>query len=354
MSKLSVVLLRTLFVIAVLLATFFFLRLLFIPLLPFLIALAAAALAEPLVQRLRRKINVTRGFAAFVVTTVLLFVLGGGAGLLVFRLATELADWANRLPEMAAGFPTAWNSLLDHVDNWYSAAPPLIRSTLDSLAQHLAEDAPSIVGNAGEELMNFVSNLASKLPDISLFVITTVLAVYFTSFSYPSILAFLKRQLPPTWQQRCRKLAQCCRSTLLKWLRAEFLLIFVTFLILLVGFWWMGSKYALLLATAIALVDALPVLGTGIILFPWAALSLLIGQTERAISLVMLYGAVLLTHSLLEPRLLAGQADLPPITALLAMYLGFHLMGVGGMILFPVLLLLVKQLSDAGVIRVWK
>lgn len=354
MQKLPVFLSKTLSVIALLLGTFFFFRLLFIPLLPFLIALAFAALAEPLVQRLRRKMGVKRVFAAFMVTTTLLLVLGTGLGTLVFRLVTELMDWTARLPEMAADFPAAWNSALDHMDSWYSAAPPLIRGTLDSLARHLAEDAPSMVGAAGEKLMSTISTLASKLPDIGLFLITTVLAIYFTSFSYPAILVFLKRQLPSGWQQRCRKLAQCCRSTLLKWLRAELLLIFVTFLILLAGFWWMGLEYALLLATAIALVDALPVLGTGVVLFPWAGASLLLGQTERAIALVMLYAAVLLTHSLLEPRLLAGQADLPPITALLAMYLGFHFFGVGGMVGLPVLLLLVKQLSDAGVVRVWK
>ena len=54
------------------------------------------------------------------------------------------------------------------------------------------------------------------------------------------------------------------------------------------------------------------------------------------------------------PRLLAGQADLPPITALLAMYVGFRFMGVGGMILLPIVLLLLKQFQDAGVIRLWK
>ena len=61
-----------------------------------------------------------------------------------------------------------------------------------------------------------------------------------------------------------------------------------------------------------------------------------------------------IVHTLLEPRLLAGQADVPPITALLAMYLGFRFMGVGGMILLPVVLLLLKQFQDAGVIRLWK
>ena len=63
---------------------------------------------------------------------------------------------------------------------------------------------------------------------------------------------------------------------------------------------------------------------------------------------------MLLVHSLLEPRLLAGQAGLPPITALMAMYLGFHFLGVGGMVLLPVLLLLLKQLQDAGVIKIWR
>ena len=183
---------------------------------------------------------------------------------------------------------------------------------------------------------------------------TTVLAVYFTSLSYPSILAFLKRQLPPAWQGRCREAAHCFRSTILKWLRAELLLILATFGILLAGFVWMRLDYALLAAVFTALVDALPVLGTGTVLFPWALGCFLMGSTERGLSLLVLYAVGLIVHTLLEPRLLAGQADLPPITALLAMYVGFRFMGVGGMILLPIVLLLLKQFQDAGVIRLWK
>ena len=115
----------------------------------------------------------------------------------------------------------------------------------------------------------------------------------------------------------------------------------------------MDLDYALLAAAFTALVDALPVLGVGAVLIPWALLSLLLGG-GRSLALLALYAVVTLTHSLVEPKLLAGQADLPPISALLAMYLGFHFMGVGGMILLPVFLLLVKQLQDAGVIRLWK
>lgn len=339
---------------ALLLGTIIFLRYLLVPLLPFLVALAFAALVEPLVQRVTRRLGVTRRFAAFAVTTVLLLVLGAALGTMALRLASELAEWSSRLPFLAAGLPALWDRTLDRLDSWYGSAPPVVRQLLDSLAQQLTDDAPALVGQAGEKVMRLVSAAASGLPDAGLFLVTTVLAIYFTALSYPGMLAFLKRQLPAAWQRRCRKLAQCCRSTLLKWLRAELLLILVTFLLLLAGFWWMGMDYALLLATVIALVDALPVLGTGTVLLPWAGVSLLLGRTGLAIALTALYSVVLLTHSLLEPRLLAGQAGLPPITALLAMYLGFHFLGVGGMVGFPVLLLLAKQLRDAGVVRLWR
>lgn len=350
MQQPPVFLVRAAWAAALLLGTLLFLRYLLVPLLPFLVALAFAALAEPLVQRLRRRLGVTRRFAAFAVTTALLLVLGA----MTLRLVGELAEWSSRLPFLAAGLPALWDSTLDRLDSWYGSAPPVIRQVLDSLAQHLTDDAPELVGRAGERLMALASAAAAGLPDAGLFLVTTVLAIYFTALSYPGMLAFLKRQLPAVWQQRCRKLAQCCRSTLLKWLRAELLLLLVTFLLLLAGFWWMGLDYALLLATVIALVDALPVLGTGTVLLPWAGVSLLLGRTGLAISLTALYSVVLLTHSLLEPRLLAGQAGLPPITALLAMYLGFHFFGVGGMVGFPVLLLLAKQLQDAGVVRLWR
>ena len=131
-------------------------------------------------------------------------------------------------------------------------------------------------------------------------------------------------------------------------------LILTTFVILLAGFTWMGLEYALLAAVFTALVDALPVLGTGTVLVPWALGRLLLGDTGQALALLALYAVGMLVHTLLEPRLLAGQVDLPPITALLAMYLGFHFMGVGGMILLPIVLLLLKQFQDAGVVKLWR
>ncbi len=354
MSQLNVFLQRTISALLVLAGAFVFFRWLLGPLLPFLLALALSAMAEPLVQRVRRWMGVRRSFAAALVTTLLLAIPGGGAALALVRLGVELRQWSTRLPEVVAGFPAMWNSLLDRAGAWYAASPAFLRSALDMLAGRMMEEGPSLAGEVGSWLMRAASSLLSSLPDAGLFLMTTLLAVYFTSLSYPSILAFLKRQLPEAWQVRCRAAARCFRSTILKWLRAELLLILTTFAILLAGFLWMRLDYALLAAVFTALVDALPVLGTGTVLIPWALGCFLTGNVERGLALLVLYAVGLVVHTLLEPRLLAGQADLPPLTALLAMYLGFRFLGVGGMILLPVVLLLLKQFQDAGVIHLWK
>lgn len=339
-----------LFVVSVLL----FFRFLFVPLLPFLISLALSALLEPYVQRLRGVLGVRRSFAAVLLTTAFLLVLGGTVVFLALRLGTELTDWSARLPQVIEEFPILWNSALDKVDIWYTACPPFLRSILDTSADLLTENTPALVGKAGSILMEKISSLAATLPDLGLFTITTILALYFTAVNYSMILTFLKRQLPSAWQPRCRAAVQCCRGAMLKWLRSEIIMILVTFAIMLLGLKWLGYDFALLAAFVIALVDALPVLGAGSVLLPWSLFCFLSGDTSQGLSLIALYAASLLIRSLLEPRLLAGQANLPSITVLLAMYLGFHFLGIGGMLLLPVFLIIVKHLQDAGVIRLWR
>ena len=74
----------------------------------------------------------------------------------------------------------------------------------------------------------------------------------------------------------------------------------------------MTKMTALLLAAATALVDALPVFGTGTVLLPWAAACLLLGQAPRAVALAALYAVISAVHSFLEPKVMAAQAGTIP------------------------------------------
>ena len=71
-------------------------------------------------------------------------------------------------------------------------------------------------------------------------------------------------------------------------------------------------------------------------------------------SLLALFAVISVVRSVLEPKLMAAQAGLPPLASLCAMYVGFCAMGVAGMVLAPMALMLVKQLRDGGYIRLWR
>lgn len=96
----------------------------------------------------------------------------------------------------------------------------------------------------------------------------------------------------------------------------------ITFGELALGLLLLRVDLALVLSALIALVDALPVLGTGTVLVPWALVSLLGGNWKLALGLAVLYGVIWLVRSLLEPRLIGSRVGLPPLAALLSLYVG--------------------------------
>ena len=85
-----------------------------------------------------------------------------------------------------------------------------------------------------------------------------------------------------------------------------------------VGLLLTGIDYALLLGAVIALVDALPLLGSGTVLLPWSLLCFLRGNARCGFALIGVYAAAALTRTVLEPRLLGRQMGLSPLLALLS------------------------------------
>ena len=118
----------------------------------------------------------------------------------------------------------------------------------------------------------------------------------------------------------------------------------VTLLLLLGGFFLLRIPYAPLWALGVCLVDAFPVLGTGTVLLPWALLSLLRQDAARAVGLLGIYVTVTLTRSVLEPKLVGRHLGLDPLVTLMALYAGYKLWGIGGMLIAPLLAVTALQI----------
>ena len=314
--------------------------------LPFLLAFLIASLLEPLVLHLQRRLRFQRSFSALILTLTLLFLLGWLLSLLWSTLLAQMSALLSAAPAFFDAIPAAANDLLSRLERFSAASPEWFSRFLHEQFLQVITDADSLLRALSERTVGALTAAAATLPGSVLAVATCVLALFFTSASYPELCSALERSIPQIAMQKLLRLRDGVMRSLARWLRAQATLSLITFSELLAGFLLIRQRYSLLLAFLITLLDALPVFGTGTALVPWALVTLLFGFPPRAIVLLALYLCTLITRNTLEPRLLSAQAGLPPVASLFAMYLGYCTFGIAGMVLFPFFLLLLSQIRN--------
>lgn len=338
-------------VLAAALGAWAFAALLLPVLLPFGIGLGVCMLAEKPVTLLQSRARMPRWLASGMCVLGLYVLLFGGAFLLCRLLCGEAAGLVRELPELAEGLRAPMAQVQSRL---YALAEKLPDGLGSGLRAGLAS---FFAGGAGlgaklyEKLFSWASGVLGKLPDAVLFLVTAVLSSFMLSGELPAIRSWLARTVRPQWREKARRLLGHMRVTLGAWLRAQFKLMGVTFAIVTAGLLLLRVDYPVLDALIITLVDALPVFGTGTILIPWAIVMFLRGKTRTGVGLVIVYGAAALSRQTLEPRLVGRQVGLDPVLTLLALYTGYRLLGVGGMIVFPLSAMLLKQLWDHSGLR---
>lgn len=347
-------LLTLLYLALFILGGWLFLRVLLPWVLPFLLALGLAWLLERPVCGLVRRFHLRRWVASMLCTMGLALILGGALGLVLWRAVYEVGLLLGRLPVLLAGLPTFGGQVEDWAYRFIVAAPVQYQELLRSGVEGLVSQGISLPNRFYDWLAGMVTGAVGAIPDAALFVFTTALATYFSSATRSKLLAFLRAQVPPRWHARMDQGREVMKGAFGSWLRAQGILMLVTFGILTAGLLFLRVDLALLLAALVALVDALPIFGTGTVLVPWAAVSLLQRDWTLGVGLLVLFGLVSLVRSLLEPRLVGQRIGLPPLAALFAMYLGFSAFGVWGMVFSPLVAIFLKQLHDSGLVRLWK
>lgn len=311
---------------------------------PFLVGLALAALVEPAVKLLTGRPRLPRWGASALCILGLTGAAAGILGGLLWRLTYEAGALLAKLPTLLAGAPTLTEKLERWSYRFLIALPIPLREAVQTGLDGLLEAGAALPNRLYGWLAGVLAGAAAALPAAALFFFTAVLAAYLISANWPEYRELLVRLTPESWQNPLRLSGQKLKRTLGGWLRAQGTLMLVTFGELAAGLLVLRVEFFLLLAAAVALVDALPVFGTGAVLVPWAVVAFLSGQTGLGLGLLALYGVVSLIRSLLEPKLVGDQTGLPPLGALAAMYAGYRLLGVAGMILAPLAASLVCQL----------
>lgn len=318
-------------------------------LLPFSLAVVLALIAEPLVRFFHHRAKLPRWAATGIgmTMTLVLFILV--IMVLVSLLLRELGLLAGVVPDLEdtalQGMDSLQQFLVGLADRTPKNLQPLLRRSVDGMFS----DGTAVIDQISAKLLGLASGILSKLPDSALGFGTWLLAGYMISAKLPGIRSWISGHLPPRWREHYLPMLQKLKRSVLGWLLAQGKLIGITFLILTAGFFILQIRYAPLWAALISLVDALPILGTGIVLVPWSLVCFLQGDSIRAVGLLGTYVTAMLIRQVLEPRFVGKHLGLDPLVTLFAMYAGYRLFGLGGMILSPLFAVTVTQLFQAPV-----
>ncbi len=311
---------------------------------PFLLGTLLALAAEPMVSFLHRKLRVPRPVSAGIGVSMTFCFLAMVLLLLGAFLVRELGLLAGVLPDLEETARSGISLLEGWLLDLASHTPQSIQPLLSENVSALFSDGTALLNKILRFCLGLAGNLFSHIPDSALSLGTAAISGFMISAKLPRIKAWLLRRLPREKLRPLLDTAKRMKTALLGWLLAQCKLMGLTLTILMLGFLLLRIPYAPLWAAAVSLVDALPVLGTGTVLLPWALICFLQADTARAIGLLGIYVTVTLTRSALEPRLLGSHLGLDPLVTLMVLYAGYKLWGIGGMLLAPLLAVTAIQL----------
>ena len=327
-----------------LLTALIFIRFLLPVLLPFLLGAGLALLAEPMTALLCRALRLPRGIASAVSVTVAFCFLTLILLLICALILRELRNLASILPDLELTAQNGMSMLSDWLLGLIHRLPDGIHTILERNITGFFSGGSELLDKAVRYVLGLASAILSHVPDSALMLGTAVISSFMISAKLPRIKLWFQEKFPKKRLQPLLDGLKRMRAAVGGWLKAQVKLSAVTWLILTLGFFLLRIPYAPLWAAAVSLVDAFPILGTGAILLPWSLLNFVQENAARGIGLLGIYAVVSVTRSVLEPKLVGKQLGLDPLLTLAALYAGYRLWGLGGMILAPLLAVTVRNL----------
>ena len=323
---------------------------------PFLIAFIISLIIEPAIKFIMKKTKLTRRTSSIIIFVIVSIVLIGSLAWIIITLFSESSSLLQ--------------GLNDYFDKIYIQFQNFISSmNFDKI--NLSDEVLTVIQNSTGDVLEAVSNwvrnlltglidIVTSLPSMAICIGITVVALYFICVDKIYIIDQIEHHVPKVWVKKIGSHMRDLIKTLGGYLKAEASLVLVSFVISLIGLYILefmnfNISYPLLMALFIGFVDALPILGSGSVMIPWAIISALNGDISLGIAIIVLLIIMSIVRQILEPKLVSKNIGVHPIFTLIAMYTGFKVIGVIGLLIGPIVLIIFKNifasLIDQGVFK---
>lgn len=310
----------------------------FVFFLPIIVAYLIAKTIQPLKNLLHKKLKFPVQLATIIsmmVIITLLAILFYFVGSLIIG---QLSSLGNDLPELGNSIYTSIINAIDNIESLVNFTP----FVFDDLFKNVVDFTVTGLGDFSKNIGLYVIDFLTFLPSLFFYVLIAIISTYYISNDLDHFKDWLKKMSHKF--TLFEKIKDTFRNDILfalvAYLKAQGILMIITFFIVAIGLFLMQYKYFLLIALGVAVLDALPIFGTGTVFGPWIVIQLLNADYRSAIFLTVIYIVATLVRQTLQPKILSSQIGLNPLLTLISIYVGIRLLGVFGIILGPMLLIL--------------
>ena len=311
--------------------------------LPFIIALMLAFLLEPIVVQLMRIIRVRRPYAAVLTLLLAITVISLFIFLIIARLYTELSELAISLPNYGY-FVDLITKQVDSVERFVKVNPQ-IQSTLFASTESLAKTLQDWARSGSVILLGFLT----ALPRVFIIMIVSLVGTLMMSSTYPNVRRFLANLFPRRWHVSAQVVSQDLGTAVVGYIRALAILMSVTAITTIIGLLIIGNRYAVTIGVLAGLLDAVPIVGTGILFGPWIVGLFILGFFGEGFKVIAMWVVTLVIRQFLEPKVMSQGIGLHPLPTLISMYVGLQFLGPIGILVGPGVVITYEALRKVGI-----
>ena len=316
---------------------------------PFLVAFSISIILRHPVDFISKHLKINRKF----VGVLLLLLLYGSISFVFIFFGTKLfryiGELFQKLPEIyTTNIEPALNIIIYKIQDII----PELNVVLD--LENISKYIINIINSISLSAVNLIASIATKIPSFLVKFIFAIIASFLCTLDYYKVTGFIMRQFPERVQEIIINVKQNIFGTIVKFLKAYSILMFVTFIQLSIGLTIFNIPNAITLAVIFSMLDVIPAIGVGGLLIPWSIIEFIKGNYDLAIGLLVIYGIISIVRSILEPKVIGKQIGLNPLITLTSMFLGAEILGFFGIFIFPIIATIIKYLNDSGTLKLFK
>ncbi|MCH5264291.1 MAG: AI-2E family transporter [Lachnospiraceae bacterium] len=315
------------------LALFLVFRFLLPLVLPFVLAYFFAKTVAPIIHFLTAKLKWKKRVSVIMVVCITVFAVSGFLFYITSMVIGQAILLLQKIPVYQQFISEAVEQICCQCDQMLElrvgTSYQYIEAQTENLYHNLEQEVIPWLYSCAAEIFRFIAQIGAGL---FIFFVSTLLILLDDSF--------------PRIHKKMRPIAKKLKYAGFAYIKAQGIILFIVAVVISLGLFLMGNDYAVLFGIGIAIFDAFPIVGSGVVLVPWAILEMIGGHFYQAAILLTVFVVSAFLREILEPRLFGKEIGMKPLFVLISVYVGVALFQIGGIILGPVALTILKVVNE--------